>query len=40
MTRKHIHIPQGGRLNIEYAENFYELLLESSPRRLITKLQD
>lgn len=40
MKRKHIHIPQGGRINLEYAEKFYETLLDAMPKRPVMRLQD
>lgn len=33
MARKHISIPQGGRIDIEYAESFYEKLIDKMTKR-------
>lgn len=40
MARKNIAIPQGGRIDVEYAEYFYEKLLDAMPKRAATRLQD
>ena len=40
MTRRQIPIPQGGRVDLEYAEKFYERLMDETPKQITTKLQD